>query len=125
MAFPNTHLTHKLVHTLSALKNQVVLGRERVEMCGAFHLLEVLPVFYLEGAHTESLGLWLPHEKSEITPDVMLTRTDVLEFSKGRKISLDSLKSFIKFRNHLILFHIKTLPVPFNSAWRKGKRYLR
>lgn len=54
MALPNTHLTHKFVHTLSSLKNQVVLGREGVEMCGAFHLLEVLPVFYLEGAHRES-----------------------------------------------------------------------
>lgn len=86
MALPNTHLTHKFVHTLSSLKNQVVLGREGVEMCGAFHLLEVLPVLYLEGAHTESLGLWLPHEKSEITPEVMLTRT---EFSKGRKIPLN------------------------------------
>lgn len=65
---PHTHLTHKLVHALSPLKNQVVLGWEGVIMRGAFHLVEVLPVFYLKETHKGGPQLLFACPVREITP---------------------------------------------------------
>ena len=64
---PPTYLTHELVHTLSPLQNQVVLGWEGMIMCSALHLIEVLPVFYLKEAHKEQPELF-SFSRREVTP---------------------------------------------------------
>lgn len=64
---PRTYLTHELVHALSPLQNQVVLGWEGMIMSSALHLIEVLPVFYLKEAHKEQPELLFSFSRREVT----------------------------------------------------------
>lgn len=64
---PHTHLAHKLVHALSPLQNQVVLGREGVVLSSTFHPVEVLPVFYLKDTHKEGPELLSSCSMAELT----------------------------------------------------------
>lgn len=73
-AVPHTHLAHKLVHALRPLEHQVVLGWEGVIMCSPFHLVEILPVFYLKETHKEGVVFMLQERNdSKMTSHLMST----------------------------------------------------
>ena len=84
---PRTYLTHELVHALSPLQNQVVLGWEGMIMCSALHLIEVLPVFYLKEAHEEQPELLFhsPGEKLLHIYSTFHVNIYLIQFSGGKK----------------------------------------
>ena len=104
---PHTHLAHKLVHALSPLKNQVVLGWEGVIVCSALHFIEVLPVFYLKETHVERSQLLFSCSMREVIPYLLCIECQHL-FARifwRQKIPIGF--SCSKSTNHLVPFASK------------------